>query len=52
MANYINKESWYIKKYYSDKFYYKNITSKRYSGYNNYNPDFINVTLKRFLISI
>ena len=42
MANYIDKKSQYIKEYYSNKFYYKNITSKRYLEYNNYNLDFIN----------
>ena len=42
MADYINKESWYIKEYHSDKFYYRNITSKRYLEYNNYNLNFIN----------
>ena len=29
-------------KYYSDKFYYKNITIKKYLKYNDRNPNFIN----------
>ena len=42
MADYIDKELWYINRYYGVKFYYRNITLKRYLGYNNFNPDFIN----------
>src|SRR5437763_13924763 len=42
MADYIDKELWYINKYRGDKFHYRNITSKRYLGYNDLNPNFIN----------
>ena len=42
MAEYINKESWYTEGYHSKKFHHRNITSKRYLGYNDRNLDFIN----------
>ena len=41
MADYIDKQLWYTDGYRSDKFHHKNITTKRYLGYNDRNPDFI-----------
>ena len=42
MADYIDKELWYINKYRGDKFHYRNITLKKYLEYSDRNLDFIN----------